>query len=135
MSEIKNPMAYFSAAIRNWNKTDYRSNDNFYKHISSVGDEQDIQDKLGGDKTVRHGGIDDIEQRLSEASVENWLMFMENERLHKALTSLRTADVQFLFSLSVFDFNQEALATFLGVTSSAVSRRKKRIFNKILRFF
>ena len=135
MAEIKNPMAYFSAAIRNWNKTDYRSNDNFYKHISSVGDEQDIQDKLGGDKTVRHGGIDDIEQRLSEASVENWLLFMENERLHKALTSLPARDVQFLFTLSVFDFKVTVVAKFLGVSATAVSRRKHRIFNKILRFF
>jgi DNA-directed RNA polymerase specialized sigma24 family protein len=135
MAEIINPMAYFSAAIGNWNKNDYRSNDNFYKHISSVGDENDLQEKLGGDKTVRHGGIDDIEQKLSEASVENWLMFMENERLHKALTSLPKADVQFLFTLSVFNFKAVAVAKFLGITPSAVSRRKRRIIQKILCFF
>jgi len=42
MSEIKNLMAYFSAMVRNSHKTGYRSNDNFYEHISSVGDEHDI---------------------------------------------------------------------------------------------
>ena len=87
MADIKNPMAYFSAMVRNSRKTEYRSNDNFYKHISSVGDEDDIQDKLGGEKSVQEHGVDYIEKQLSESSVENWLLFMEKECPHKALSS------------------------------------------------
>lgn len=135
MAEIKNPMAYFSTMVRNSYKTEYRSNDNFYKHISSVGDEFDIQEKLDGEKGTPQSGSDAIEQSLGEASAENWLLFMENERLQKALSSLLPADVQFLFALSTFDFKQTALARFLGVSQSAVAQRKKRIFKKILRFF
>lgn len=84
MAEIKNPMAYFATMVRNSYKTEYRSNDNFYKHISSVGDEHDIQDKLGSEKSVLENDVDSIEKQLSESSVENWLVFMENEKLHKA---------------------------------------------------
>ena len=43
MAEIKNKEGYFHTIVRNSYKDEYRSNDNYFKHISSVGDETDIQ--------------------------------------------------------------------------------------------
>ncbi len=40
---IKNPVAYFSRMIQNLNKNEYRANDNFYNHVSSIGDGGDLQ--------------------------------------------------------------------------------------------
>ena len=45
MAEIKNIEAYFGTVVRNSYKNEYRSNDNFFKHISSAGDDSDIQQK------------------------------------------------------------------------------------------
>ena len=133
MAEIKNPEAYFATMVRNSYKDEYRANDNFYNHISSVGDESDIQ--LQSSELAPHEcDTDFIEQRLSEDSAENWLLFMEHTRLHTALSSLPMADVDFLLQLAGFCFNKAAFAKVNGVSQQSVSKRFHRLRKKILVF-
>lgn len=133
MAEIKNPEAYFGTMVRNSYKDEYRANDNFFKHISSVGDEAGIQQESSEPKRHLESDTDFIEQQLSELSVENWLLFMENERLHKALSSLPVADVEFLLELVAgFKCNQTAFAEANGVSRQSISKRFRRLRKKIL---
>jgi len=132
MSEIKNPKAYFGTLVRNSQKDEYRANDNFFKHISSVGDEADIQREA---LTVHKHDSDSIEQQLCEADVESWLLFMESERLHSALTRLLPAQVVFLYELAAFDFDQTKYAAAKGIRKQSVSDRFRRICKKIKKSF
>lgn len=132
MAEIKNPEAYFGTMVRNSYKDEFRANDNYFKHISSVGDEADIQQELPEPKGHLESDNDFIEQRLCELSVENWLLFMENERLHKALSGLPVAEVEFLLELAGFHFKKAAFAKAKGVSQQAISKRFHRLRNKIL---
>ena len=133
MAEIKNPEAYFGTMVRNSYKDEFRANDNFFKHISSVGDEADIQQEFSEPEKQLECDTDFIERQLSELSVENWLLFMENERLHKALSSLPMAEVEFLLELVAgFKLNQTAFAKANGVSRQSVSKRFRRLRNKIL---
>ena len=133
MAEIKNPEAYFGTMVRNSYKDEFRANDNFFKHISSVGDEADIQQEFSEPERQLEYDANFIEQRLSELSVENWLLFMENERLHKALSSLPMAEVEFLLELVAgFKLNQTAFAKANGVSRQSVSKHFRRLRNKIL---
>jgi DNA-directed RNA polymerase specialized sigma24 family protein len=132
MAEINNPEAYFGRMLRNSDKNEYRANDNFYNHISSVGDEYDIQQESAVQDGLQKPDANSIERQISEASAENWLLFMENERLHKALSTLPTADVEFLLELARFRFNQAIFAKSTRTTRQAVSKRFLRIRKKIL---
>ena len=133
MAEIKNPEAYFGTMVRNSYKNEFRANDNYFKNISSVGDETDIQQESSEPNRHLESGADFIEQRLSELSAENWLLFMESERLHKALSSLPVKDVEFLLELAAgFKFNQTDFAKANGISRQSVSKRFRGLRKKIL---
>lgn len=128
MAEIKNPEAYFGTMVRNSYKNEFRANDNFFNHISSVGDETDIQQEFVEAKRPQEYDAYFIERQLCESSGENWLLFMENKRLHTALSSLPMADVEFLLELVVgFKLNQTAFAKANGVSRQSVSKRFRRL--------
>jgi len=135
MAEIKNVEAYFATIVRNSYKDEYRANDSYYDHISSVGDIVDVQQHA--DSNVSHGymGTCAVEVSLCEDGLDNWLLFMENERLHKALTRLLPAQVAFLYELAAFDFDRTEYAVAKGVSKQAVSDRFRRISKKIKKYF
>ncbi len=132
MAEIKNPVAYFSRVVRNLDKNEYRANDNFYNHISSIGDGGDLQREYMKSKSAPEQNTNAIERQIGEASVENWLLLMDDERLHLALSSLPTDDVEFLLELAKNRFNQAAFAKAISTTRQAVSKRFLRLRKKIL---
>ncbi len=131
MAEIKNPEAYFSKMVQNSDKNEYRSNDNYYSYISSVGDANDLQQECAKRHKASECEVDSVERYLSEASVENWLLFMENEKLHTVLSSMPTDDVAFLLELARFRFNQTAFANATATTRQAISKRFLRLRKKI----
>ena len=133
MAEIKNTDAYFGAMVRNSRKDDYRANDNFYKHISSVGDELDMQREVVKQRGEETSDTNSVERSLSELDAVNWLLFMENVQLHKALARLPIADVEFLLELSRFNFNQSVYAKMNSISKQAVSKRFRKLREKILK--
>ena len=134
MSDIKKPNAYFSTMVRNSRKDDYRANDNFYKHISSVGSEADVQQHTVQNTTRVELDAYYIEQQLCETTAQNWLLFMEDKRLHKALCKLKPKDISFLFALSKYRYNCNEYAQISGFSKQAVSKRFRRL-KKILKLF
>ncbi len=60
---IKNPVAYFSRMIQNLDKNEYRANDNFYNHISSIGDGGDLQRECMKSKSVPEQNTNAIERQ------------------------------------------------------------------------
>ena len=133
MADIKNPEAYFKTTVRNSYKDEFRANDNFFKHVSSVGDITDIPNEYNGNNGVYSDCS--IEIQLNESSLENWLLFMDSESLHNALKSLPSAQLTFLFELAAFDFDKTEYAKAKGITQQAVSDRFNRIIKKIRKFF
>ena len=131
MSEIKNPEAYFATIVRNSNKDEYRANDNFYKHISSVGDGTDISIRVELENHI-YSDAYTIESALSEESLENWMLLLESTTLHFALSELPAANLKLVYMLYVLRLNQDQCAEILGLKRAAVCRRHDRII-KILR--
>jgi DNA-directed RNA polymerase specialized sigma24 family protein len=134
MAEIKNPEGYFTRIVQNSYKDEYRSNDNFYNHISSVGDEHEVQLECAKQEAAKEPDADFVERELCDTSVENWLLLMENERLHTALCNLPTADVKFLLALANYRFNKTDFAKDRGISQQAVSKRFHRLRKKIISF-
>jgi RNA polymerase sigma factor (sigma-70 family) len=135
MTEINNPEAYFSKMVRNSDKNEYRSNDNFYNHISSVGDANDLQQECAKRQNPSEHEANSIEQHLSEASVENWLLLLDNTSLHKALSELPAGHLMLMYMLYVQRLKQAECALILGIKQAEVSRlhsRIKRVLQKRL---
>ena len=131
MAEIKNPVAYFSRMIQNLDKNEYRANDNFYNHISSIGDGGDLQREYMKSKSVPEQDAYSIERRLSEASLENWLLLLDNTALHDALSELPGEHLRLVYMLYVQRLKQAECASILGVKQAEISKLHSRI-KKIL---
>lgn len=134
MVEIKNPEAYFGTMVRNSYKNEFRANDNFFNHISSVGDESDIQQESTQGKNRTEPDANFIEQHLCESSIQNWLLFMENVRLHYAITQLRQTDIQHLYLRFVLKYSNIEIAAHFGLSANAVAKWKRRLINKLKKF-
>ena len=134
MSHIKNPEAYFHTMVKNMDKNDYRANDNFFKHIDSVGDETDIRKKINA-QTYGEPDAYSVEGSFCETSVENWLLFMENERLHSALRQLSHEELRLLFLIYVQHIEQCQIAPLCGLTPSGLNKRLARIKTKLKKFY
>lgn len=135
MANIKNPGAYFGTIVRNMDKNGFRSNDNFFGHISSVGGEADVLRKLVNSRQPYENRTDSIEKHLFESDTQNWLLFMENEQLHKALSALPETDIDFLLGLTAFGFNQTEYAAAIGVSRQWISKRFLRLRKIILKMW
>ncbi len=131
MAEIKNPEAYFSRMIQNLDKNEYRANDNFYNHISSIGDGGDLQREYMKSKSVPEQNTNAIERQIGEASVENWLLLLDSPALHDALSELPDEHLKLMYMLYVLRLKQAECASILGLKQAEVSRLHSRI-KKIL---
>jgi RNA polymerase sigma factor (sigma-70 family) len=133
MAEIKNPEGYFTEMVQNSYKNEYRSNDNFFNHISSVGDETDIQEAhRTGKKTPKVGQVEDS---LVESSVENWLLLMESERLHRALSRLKQKDIQCLYLMFVQRYTNIELGDHFGLKPNTIAKWKQRLIDNLKKYF
>ena len=128
MSENKKPLAYYKRVVFNSLKNEYRQNDNAAKHITPVGDELfSVTEVLDFDLL--------LEIELSGTSPENWLLFIENQQLYKALRSLKESEMLLVFLKFHKGYSQAELAAQLGLSQQAVSKRQTAILKKIKEFF
>ncbi len=135
MAEIKDPEAYFGKVVRNSEKNEFRSNDRFYEHIDSVGDSADVERELAKAKSAKESSTDSVEDLLSKADAASWLLFIENEKLYKALSQLSEKDVELLFLIYSAKLRQAEIAHHYGVSQGAIADRHKRLKKKISAFF
>ena len=131
MADIINEKAYFATVIKNMDIKDFEANDKFFEMFSSVGDEVDLQRIEANDSHEPYS----VEMDLCECSLESWLLFMENERLHMALSHLSCGQLEFIFELAMLDFDKTEYALQKGVSKQAVSDRFRRISKKIKKYF
>ena len=128
MSENKKPLAYYKRVVFNSLKNEYRQNDNAAKYITPVGDELfSVTEVLDFDLL--------LEFELSAVSPENWILFIENQQLYKALRSLQESEMLLVFLKFHKGYSQAELAAQLGLSQQAVSKRQTAILKKIKEFF
>ncbi|MDR1704902.1 MAG: hypothetical protein LBS19_09515 [Clostridiales bacterium] len=135
MAEIKNPDAYFSRIVRNSYKDEYRANDNYYNHVSSVGDANDLQQECAKHKGASEHEANSVEWLLSEANVDNWLMLMDDARLHSALLRLKPEEIQCLYLLYVLRYSNIEAGAYFGMTPNAVAKWKRRLIGAVKKHF
>ena len=135
MTEIKKPEAYFGKMVKNSDRNEFRANDNYFKYISSVGNEVDLQLEASKGKHAQEHITDFIEQQLCEADIDNWLLFMENEQLHKALTELSRPELRLLYVLIVHGLTHREAANLYSVSHTTVGKKYRQIISNIKLFF
>lgn len=121
-------IAYFWGIVRNMNRMERRQNANAKKHTAPTGIWFD------GYKAPL-ASAEDVENQIAHKTAEDWLCFINNKRLHAALSSLKQSDLEFIFLFYSNGFTERQVADFLGVHQNAVHKRKKRILKRIKTFF
>ena len=132
MDKDKKPYRYFKKLIRNSDINEYRQNDNSGKYISPVGD--DLYE-IEGKKAGVSENEDFLELFIGNRTPQNWLMFIENPKLHSALSQLTADELKLLFLAYVADHSQKELASLYGLTQQGISYRFKKIYEKIKKSF
>lgn len=98
-----------------------------------MGDEIDVAKELHNHNNRTKG--DEIELVITEVCVENWVLFMENEKLVSAIKSLGEKNVEFLYLYFVLRYTNIEIADYYKINSNAVAKWKRRVFDKIKIFF
>lgn len=127
-SDEQKLLAYFTTMIRNSDKNEYRQNANAFNHISATGVWFDGYRQPVGSET-------DIESQIGAQRPEDWLLFIEDARLHAALCSLKSKDLEFVFVMFRNGYTQRQMAAHLGIRQNAVHERWRRIRKIIETFF
>lgn len=128
MNKDKKPFAYYRKVVRNSMINEFRQNANAGNHIVSVGD--DLYSLDNGNEVNENT----IERQIEAKSPEDWLMFIENSRLHEALKHLTNDQLALLFQLNVKGYSQTELAEIYGITPPAINFRLKTIYRKIKKY-
>ncbi len=128
MLEKQKPIAYYKRVVFNSLKNEYRQNDNAAKYITPVGEELFLVTELVDFDTL-------LERELSGISPENWVLFIENQRLYAALCALSKGELLFLFLKFQKGYSQRELAEQFGLSQQGISKRQKSILKKIKKFF
>ena len=118
-NNIQNEMAYFYAVVKNMDLNDNIKRAKVCEHEAPF--EEGICDYFSD--------VSIMDKQLSETSLLSWIEFIENEKLHTAIKSLKTED-QILISQVVNEGKTwQELASMYEIDQSNVRKR----FNKIIR--
>ena len=120
MSENKKPYSYYEAVVSNSLKNEYRANDNAGKHIAFYDTlpERETSDAM-------------IENELVQQEPESWLMFIENPRLHMALSVLTPEELELVYMLMERRYTQAQLAAHYGISQQTISKKYKCIIGNL----
>lgn len=132
MEKSKKPYRYFSKLIHNSNINEYRQNDNAEKYITPVGDDLYEMDQ---DDESEVKSEDSIERLLVMQNPQNWLLFMDNKELQKALKRLSPDDLEFIFLMHVKDYTQAEMAATYHKSQATISKHYKVILKKLKKLF
>ena len=76
-----------------------------------------------------------MECLFGESSPANWLMIIDNQKLHSALSALKDEDLNLVFVLFACQLSQREAAELLGIPQTTISKRWRSIKRKIEKFF
>jgi len=123
MSENKKPYAYYKAVVSNSLKNEYRANDNACNHIAFY---DELPERESSDAM--------IENELAPQSPENLLMFLDNPRLHRALSQLTREELRIVY-LMYLGYKHNEIAEDYGVSRATMTQRIGRIRKKIEKMY
>ncbi|MBQ6144046.1 MAG: sigma-70 family RNA polymerase sigma factor [Clostridia bacterium] len=116
---IKNELDYFYAVVKNMDLNDRIKQSKINKHEIPL--EENIYDHFLD--------LNNMDKQLSKTNLLNWIEFIENQRLYRAIKSLEIED-QILISHVMNECKTwQELAETYGITQANVKNR----FNKIIR--
>jgi RNA polymerase sigma factor (sigma-70 family) len=120
----KKPDAYYARTVHNSLVNEIRQNANSSKHIEPVGD------KLPDINNGKGEGENSIEGLISRQNPQDWLMFIDDPKLHNALSHLSPKQLTLLFLINVKGYTQKEISDIYGVTPPAINGRLKTIYKK-----
>ena len=118
-NNIQNEMAYFYAVVKNMDLSDNLKRAKICEH--EVPFEEGISDYLSD--------VSIMDKQLSETSLLSWIEFIENEKLHTAIKSLKTEDLILISQVVNEGKTWQELASMYEIDQSNVRKH----FNKIIR--
>ncbi len=121
---IKNELAYFYKVIKNMDSYDDTKKSKIQIHEIPI--EEVIYDEFLD--------ISDMDKLLFKNSLLGWIELIENEKLHKALKSLKIEDQIFISYIVKECKTQRELAQIYNVDHKTVGRKIVKILNIIRKF-
>lgn len=118
---IKNKIAYFHKVIKNMDLKDSIKKSKIQKHEISI--EEVMYDESSN--------MSDVDKQLLQINLLGWIELIENEKLHKAIKSLKIEDQIFVSYIVKTCKTQQELAKTYDVTQQYVSKRFNRILKKL----
>lgn len=118
-NNIQNEMAYFYAVVKNMDLNDNIKRAKICEHEAPF--EEGICDYFSD--------VSIMDKQLSETSLLSWIEFIENEKLHTAIKSLKTEDQILISQVVNKGKTWQELASMYEIDQSNVRKR----FNKIIR--
>jgi DNA-directed RNA polymerase specialized sigma subunit len=118
---IKNELAYFYKVIKNMDLQDSIKRSKIHKHEISI--KEIVYDKFSDEY--------DLDKQLLQTNLLGWIELIENEKLHKAIKSLKIEDQIFVSYIVKTCKTQQELAKTYDVTQQYVSKRFNRILKKL----
>ena len=118
---IKNELAYFYKVIKNMDLQDSIKRSKIHEHEISI--KEIVYDKFSDEY--------DLDKQLLQTNLLGWIELIENEKLHKAIKSLKIEDQIFVSYIVKTCKTQQELAKTYDVTQQYVSKRFNRILKKL----
>lgn len=103
----------------------------------------DLKDSIKKSKIQKHeisieevmydesSNMSDVDKQLLQTNLLGWIELIENEKLHKAIKSLKIEDQIFVSYIVKTCKTQQELAKTYDVTQQYVSKRFNRILKKL----
>ena len=120
-NNIKNESAYFYKVIKNMNLKDNIKNSKIKEHEISL--KKIVYSNFSDDV--------DVDEQFAEKSLLNWIELIENDNLHKAVKNLSIPDQIFISYIVKECLTQKELAEIYKIAQQNVSKRFRKILNKI----
>ena len=120
-NNIKNESAYFYKVIKNMNLKDNIKNSKIKEHEISL--KEIVYSNFSDDF--------DVDEQFAEKSLLNWIELIENDNLHKAVKNLSIPDQIFISYIVKECRTQKELAEIYKIAQQNVSKRFRKILNKI----
>lgn len=121
IQKINDKISCFSIVVRNMNMDDLRRQIRVSKREISL--ESEVYENMPDEF--------DLDEKISDDTLTDWIDLIENEKLHKAVKSLPEEDQIFISYIVKERWTQRELEKIYNISHQNIGKRFSKIINKL----